>query len=117
MTSRGDVKSRRSHVVFPYLVAPAEALVSFDVFLSSVIFRPRVPSAFIAWSVGQSRNRTNWQLTTVKRLRNVLRLITEFALEERRDVESVDPDGQNFVFDGCSGLFIFDEARFSDSEW
>jgi hypothetical protein len=39
MTSRGDVKSRRSHVVFPYLVAPAEALVSFDVFLSSVIFR------------------------------------------------------------------------------
>jgi hypothetical protein len=39
MTSRGDVKSRRSHVVFPYLVAPAQALVSFDVFLSSVIFR------------------------------------------------------------------------------
>ena len=72
--------------------------------LKSVVFQPWVPSAFIAWAVGNSRNRTNWQLTTVERLRNVLRLITEFALEQCRDVTSVDPDGRNRVFAGCAGL-------------
>ena len=34
------------------------------------------PRSFIAWAVGNSRNRANWKFTTVKQLRNVLRLIT-----------------------------------------
>ena len=65
--------------------------------LNSVIFWPRVSSAFIAWSVSNSHNRANWQLTTLKRLCSVLGLITAFALE-RRDVPSVDPDGSKHVF-------------------
>ena len=56
--------------------------------VTSVVFRPPVSSAFIAWSVGNSRKRANWQLTTLKRLRNVLRLVTAFAFE-RRDVRTV----------------------------
>ena len=52
--------------------------------LVSVVIRPTVSrGAFIAWSVGSSRNRANWQLTTVHRLRNILRLITEFAMWSR----------------------------------
>ena len=35
-------------------------------------------AAFIIWAVGSSRNRANWQLTIVKRARNVMRLITRF---------------------------------------
>ena len=71
--------------------------------LKSVVFLPSAPPAFVAWAVGGSRNRANWQLTTVMRLRNVLRLVTEFALE-RRSVVSVDPDGRKRVFAGCTGL-------------
>ena len=70
--------------------------------LITAIFRPRIPLALIAWA-SSSRNRTNWQLTAVKQSRNVLRLITALALE-RRDVSSVDPDGQMEVFKGCLGL-------------
>ena len=51
--------------------------------ITSVVFRPPVSRAFIAWSVGNSRKRANWQLTTLKRLRNVLRLVTAFAFERR----------------------------------
>ena len=52
--------------------------------LVSVVFRPPVSrGALIAWSVGSSRNRVNWQLTTLQRLRNVLRLITELAMWSR----------------------------------
>ena len=69
--------------------------------LSSVVFRPPVSrGAFIAWAVGSCRNRSNWQLTTVERLRNVLRLITTLALWSR-DVTSLDPDGSKQVFEGC----------------
>ena len=45
----------------------------------SRVYHPSPPPSFIAWSVGSSRNRDNWQLTTVKQLRNVLSLITTFA--------------------------------------
>ena len=41
----------------------------------------RTRPAFIAWAVGISRNRANWQLTTLKQSRNVLRLITVMAVE------------------------------------
>jgi len=54
--------------------------------------------AFIAWAVGRSRNRTNWHLTTVKRLRNVLAIITTMALE-RRDITTVDPGRNKIVFE------------------
>ena len=60
----------------------------------------------VAWAVGSMRNRANWQLTSVKQLRNVLRLITAFALE-RRDVATIDPDGRKGVFTGCTGLVAF----------
>merc|ERR1712037_844607 len=72
--------------------------------LTSVVFRPP-PSraAFIAWAVGSSRNRANCQLTTVKRLRNVMRIMTTLALWSR-DVASLDPDGSKCVFRGCTGL-------------
>ena len=70
--------------------------------LTSVVFRPPVSrGAFIAWSVGSSRHRANWKLTTVERLRNVLRLITMFDLWSR-DVSSVDPDRSRGVFLGCA---------------
>ena len=41
--------------------------------------------AFIVWSVGNSRHGDNWKLTTVKHLRNVLRLILMFV-NSTRDV-------------------------------
>ena len=71
--------------------------------LTSVTFRPRVSAEFIVWAVSSSRNRRNWQTTTVKYLRNVLRLVTVLCLE-RRDVRSVDPDGKKGVFVGCDAL-------------
>ncbi len=50
----------------------------------SVFFRSPVSrGVFITWVVGNSRNRDNWQITTVKQLRNVLRLVTELALWSR----------------------------------
>jgi len=74
--------------------------------LTAVAFRPRLSGAFIAWAVGSMRNRVNWQLTTLKQSRNVLRLITALALE-RRDVATVDPGGRKEVFSGCTGLSGF----------
>jgi len=70
--------------------------------LSSVAFRPP-PSraAFIAWAVGSSRNRANWQLTTLKQSHNILCLIMTLALE-RRDVASLDPDDLLEPFCNCS---------------
>ena len=57
--------------------------------------------ALIAWAVGSSRNRDNWRLTSVMRLRNVLSLITLLALKSYDAVSSVDPDGSRYVFEGC----------------
>ena len=72
--------------------------------LTSVVYRLSVSKAsFVAWSVGCSRNRSNWQLTSLKQLRNVLRLIVVFTLE-RRDVANIDPLGLKEVFKGCTAL-------------
>ena len=71
--------------------------------LTSVSFRPRLPATFIAWAVGNMRNRDNWQVTSVKRLRNVLGLITAFGFE-RRHASSVDPRGEKGVFQSCNSL-------------
>lgn len=73
--------------------------------LTSIIFRPRLSSIFIAWAVGRMRNRANWRLTTVKRLRNVLRLITALAFEQR-DMSTVDVFHGKFGFQGCTGLTL-----------
>jgi len=37
-------------------------------------------AAFIVWSVVNMRNRSNWRVTTLKNSRNILALITKFAL-------------------------------------
>ena len=73
--------------------------------LTSVVFRSRVSRAFTTFSVGSMRNRANWQITSVKNLRNVLRLITAFACE-RRDLVTIDPEGSKRVFEGCTGMVI-----------
>ena len=59
--------------------------------LTSVVFRPPVSSVFMIWAVGKSRNRSNWQITTLKHSRNLLRLITEFAWECRDVRTSMGP--------------------------
>ena len=69
--------------------------------LTSVDLRSMSRPALIAWAVGNSRNRDNWRLTSVMRLRNVLALITVLALESRDVVSSLDPDGLRYVFEGC----------------
>ena len=57
--------------------------------LSFISFRPPMSRAFfIVWAVGNSRHRDNWQLTSVKEVRNVLRLIVNFG-NWSRDVSSV----------------------------
>ena len=66
--------------------------------ITSIVFRrPVSRDAFICWVVGSSRNRANWQLTTVKYSRNVLRLITTLAMWSR-DVASIDPGGRKGIF-------------------
>lgn len=60
----------------------------YKTFVQKIILRtPKSRAAFIAWSVGHSHHRSNWQLTTLKHVRNVLRLITIFALENAREFE------------------------------
>ena len=60
--------------------------------LTSVVFRPPVSrAAFHAWVVGKSRNRSNWELTTLQHTHNVLRLITVMS-SWTRDVTRVDLD-------------------------
>ena len=56
--------------------------------------------------MGSSRNRANWQLTTVKQSRNVLGLITAMTME-RRAVKELDPDGMNLVFSKCQEHVIY----------
>ena len=70
--------------------------------LTSVMFRPPVSrGAFITWAIGNSRNRDNWKITTLKHSHNVLRLITTFALH-RREVSSIRSITK--VFAGCKRL-------------
>ena len=77
---------------------------------NSVVFRPPVGRAsFTAWAVSNMRNRDNYEITTVKRLRNIIRLITEFSLTCRNiDEATMDPDGNNRVF----GEIAYPQTRF-----
>ena len=68
--------------------------------LTSVSFRVRLSPAFIVWSLSSMRNRSNWKLTTVNHLRNVLAAITAYSFEVR-DVSTVDPGGRKGVFSMC----------------
>ena len=71
--------------------------------LTSITIRPRVSSlAFIVWAVANSKNRHNWHLTSLGRLRNVLRLIVAMALA--RPKAGTIPGAQTWAFVGCSGL-------------
>ena len=86
--------------------------------LTSVTFRPRSSCAMIAWALSNMQNRSNWLLTTIRYLRNVVRLITTFTFE-RRDVSSVDPEGiegSERAFKGCTGLG-FDDLPLSDNDY
>ena len=72
--------------------------------MQSIDFRPPVSrGVFIAWIVGSSRNRSNWQVSSVKSLHNVLRLITTMVVWSR-DVTSLDPDETGCVLEGCTSL-------------
>ena len=75
-------------VTLPNTVDMAEDVFNFCTSLATFItsFPPLVSAAFVAWAVGNSRNRANWQLTTLKQSRNVLSLITTLAFEGRREV-------------------------------
>ena len=59
--------------------------------LTSVVFLPPASSVFMVWAVGKSRNRSNWQITTLKHSRNLIRLVTEFAWECRDVHTSIGP--------------------------
>lgn len=72
--------------------------------VTSLFFRPRASRAFIAWVVGGSRKRDNWQVTTLKQLRNVLLLVTLFAFEAPPELSTLDPDGSKGVFVDCAGI-------------
>jgi hypothetical protein len=64
---------------------------------------PRVSPVFFAWAIGNSRNRKNWQLTTLKQTRNVLYLLTVMACDRPPEVV-VDPLEIKFagnVFENC----------------
>ena len=75
--------------------------------LKSVRFRPPAgcPNAvFIAWSVSVGRNRTNFGLTTLRYTRNVLRIITHFALNCRVLRSINEPQTLARSFAGCRQL-------------
>ena len=75
--------------------------------LKTVRFRPpvgRAKAVFIVWAVGRARNRANFRVTTLKNLRNVLCLITVFALECRAPCSIGKPQALAMKFAGCTKL-------------
>ena len=83
-----------SECKLPY---PKDEKVQFgkDVFfecynLKTVLQLPAAPWVFVVWALGKSRNRNNWQITTIAYLRNVLRLIGRFTVEKHN--VAVDPN-------------------------
>ena len=50
--------------------------------LKTVFQLPAAPWVFVVWALSESRNRNNWQLTTIRYLRNLLRLIGRFTVEK-----------------------------------
>jgi len=73
-------------VKFSELKLPFRGKIGKNVFfechkLKSVVYRPVSSPVFVVWALGQSRNRDNWQLTTIQYLRNLLRQITDYTVE------------------------------------
>lgn len=52
--------------------------------LKTVVQLPAAPCVFVVWALGKSRNRNNWQLTTIENSRNLLRLIACFTVEKHQ---------------------------------
>ena len=50
--------------------------------LKTVFQLPAAPWVFVVWALSESRNRNNWQLTTIRYSRNLLRLIGRFTVEK-----------------------------------
>ena len=65
--------------------------------LTSIRYQPLASYAFIVWAVSRSRKRSNWQLTTLSRLPNVLKLVAQFGFSSR-DVTTLDPYGSKLAF-------------------
>lgn len=57
--------------------------------LKAVVFRPASSPVCVVWALGQSRNRDNWKVTTIKYTRNILIKIINYAVT--RDVFEFDP--------------------------
>ena len=77
--------------------------------MHSVIFHAPYPqAAFIVWVVSNSR-RKNYKLTTVRNMRNILRMIVAMAAGIRRSVKDIDQ--VSAVFKKCHRLFD-PEVRF-----
>lgn len=74
--------------------------------LSSITIRPRVSLAFIVWAVANSKNRHNWKLTSLSRLRNVLRLIVVMTLDRvgPSSLARTIPGAMSGAYIGCSDL-------------
>ena len=62
-----------------------------------------VSGAFLVWVIGNSRNHDNWHLTTVKQMRNVLRLIVALSANHSGG-DRVDFTKDPTLFEGCTGL-------------
>ena len=52
--------------------------------LKTVVQLPAAKWVFVVWALGNSRNRKNWQLTTLKNSKNLLILISRFAVEKHQ---------------------------------
>ena len=52
--------------------------------LKTVVQLPAAKWVFVVWALGESRNRNNWRLTTLKNSKNLLILISCFAVEKHQ---------------------------------
>jgi hypothetical protein len=74
--SFGFLPSTKLHMGYKYIhSSPAKELKLYQDFFRHIYHK----LAFIVWAIGSMRNRSNWQLTTIKHMRNVLRLIVVFS--------------------------------------
>ena len=78
-----------------FLLNVAENAFAKCTALTNVVFRPPASFAYIAWALGKSRNRSNWQRTSLKQHCGILHHIKQ--LLGSRDVTSLDRVG----FHGC----------------
>ena len=77
---------RLTYLSVPYNFSDVDIKTALggDVDTVNIFIRPPVPAAFTVWVVGGSRNRDNWELTTLRNSVNILKLIVAFAVERRQ---------------------------------